>query len=681
MELLETLEHTIPFAFLDAGRRAWVAARAKHRRVDPFAPVLNDGDRAAASVFLIARGSVELTDERREAQTIPEGQYFGELVSLFDAAHPEARAGELGAELLVLPGLDFLTLVDESNVFAQALAHILVRKLKVFDGYRALFAKVLELTTRGSFFLSELLPYYRALRPALHPKIDSAEIDVDALKYSVLRLPPEVTHTTFYFLSDTLPVLYSDPDEKFTPISPGKARRRSLWQLMPGKVFVLIRDGLSDTVDLLTCLCLYAIEMRKLRMRIGDDKRLRQLAALVERPDAEAERWFLDDLPLSAEERAGVLRLWPQRTAERIREVLLHHEDVAFDVRRAVGEYSTRSIEGWVAHIREEAEALVDLDSELEVHVISSNTHSVANCLSPYVHAASDRILAWGLEHSPDLAGPPSDERPWGSHWPRRADLVYATAARYFAADPTEEKERVAADRAAGRVHIAQSAFTGIEVDLIDARALPASGVDPDLRVARPSVPVLLVNVDYAFGEQADEILSALFFLFGKKVRSVNVLGKAGALVGKRGDFLIPRATLLQTNDELYRLPNHDLDRSDLHDLADGRGVHDGTLLTVAGTLLQDRKLLLLYKRVWRCIGLEMEGSWFARRVQLAIDTGLVPKDLKTRFAYYVSDAPLEPASTLVEALRPEEGVPPLYAITRAILRKIVGGGEAVAGR
>ncbi|MEZ0228147.1 MAG: cyclic nucleotide-binding domain-containing protein [Planctomycetota bacterium] len=672
MPVLDVLERTIPFTFLDAGRRAWIASRAKLRHVEPRMPVIIDADRAAGSAFVVAHGSVEVIDGRGR-QTIPEGQYFGELVSLLDGVHPEARAGELGADLLVIAGQDFLALVDESNVFAQALASILVRKLKVFDGYRAFHAKLLELTSRGNFFLSELLPLYKALKPALHPFIDSSQLDVDALRYAVMRLPPEVTRTTFYFLTDSLPVLYSDPDTKFTPISPGKARRRSLWQLMAGKVLVLTRDGLADVTDFLTCLCLYAVEVKKLRVRLGDDKRLRQLAHLIERPDAEADRWFLEDLPLTPDEREGLQRIWPTKTVERIRDVLLHHEDVAFDVRRAIGEYSARASEQWVAQIRAEVRKIVDLEADLDVHVISSNTHSVGNCLSPYVRSRDEKILEWGKKHAPGLAGEPTESRPWGKHWARRADLVYATAARWFAAHPEEQEVRAREERESGRVHVEHSAFTGIEVDRIDASKLRDDLTDPDVIVRVPSKPTLIVNVDYAFGEQADEILSALIFLFGRRIRSVSVLGKAGALVGHRGDYLLPRSTLLQTNDELYRLPNHDLDRADLLDLADGRGVHEGPILTVSGTLLQDRKLLLLYKRVWRCVGLEMEGSWFARRIEASIETGLLAPDVKTRFAYYVSDAPLDPSSTLAEAMRPDEGVPPLYGITRAILRKIVG--------
>ena len=95
-------------------------------------------------------------------------------------------------------------------------------------------------------------------------------------------------------------------------------------------------------------------------------------------------------------------------------------------------------------------------------------------------------------------------------------------------------------------------------------------------------------------------------------------------------------------------------------------------MLTVAGTLLQNRQLLHFYRRFWQCVGLEMEGSFFARTLAAAISEGIVDAEVRTRFAYYISDVPLDPDSTLSEALSPVEGVPPLYAITRAILMAIL---------
>ncbi|MBI3725609.1 cyclic nucleotide-binding domain-containing protein [bacterium] len=668
------VERVIPFAFLDGSRRAWVASRLTEQRYEPHELVQQvSGD----TVFLIARGSIEVVEVTpagtRVRQTITEGHYFGERTALLEAApERDVRAGEEGCDLFALAGADFLSLVSESVVFSQALASILVQKQKIFEPYKRLEAKLLEVMSRGSFLLSEVLPYYQALHPALHAKLTSHELDLDALAYAVPRLPPEVTTTTFYFLTDTIPHLYSDPDAKFAKVNSGKQRRRSLWQLMPGKLLVLLRDGMTDVTDLLTCLCLYATEVRKLRRRIGTDTLLRWLAKLSGWPDPLDEQRMLAELPLSEDERAGILRIWPQKTSERLREVLVHHEDIAFQVRRSLDDYNSRASEDWVSQIRETAARVVDMDSDFDVHVISSNTHSVGNCLSPYLARRSGEILEWGREHLPDgFAGDPGAARPWGERWASRADLVYATAPAFFAANPDAARERDEVESATGRIHLSQTAFTGIQVDLIDARRLRDDATDPDVPIRVPERPTLIVNIDYAFGEQADEILANLIYVFGRRIRSVNVLGKAGALAGKRGDLLLPRATLLQTNDELYPLPNNDLSRADLAALAEGRSVQEGPILTIAGTLLQDRPLLLFYKKVWRCVGLEMEGSFYARRVVASIATGVLEAGVVTRFAYYVSDAPLEPSSTLVEALRPEEGIPPLYAITRAMLRRI----------
>jgi len=185
---------------------------------------------------------------------------------------------------------------------------------------------------------------------------------------------------------------------------------------------------------------------------------------------------------------------------------------------------------------------------------------------------------------------------------------------------------------------------------------------------------MLIVNVDYAFGQQAELILSNLLFVFGQKVCSVNVLGKAGGLVGHRGDLMLPRSTLLQTNDAQYVLPNATLSRDKLQQLSGDRTVFEGPVLTVAGTLMQDRRLLHFYRKMWKCVGLEMEGSFFARTLIAAMDAGIVNRDVQSRFAYYISDVPLVPQSNLSEGMDPTEGVPPLYAITRAILQEILAG-------
>ena len=76
--------------------------------------------------------------------------------------------------------------------------------------------------------------------------------------------------------------------------------------------------------------------------------------------------------------------------------------------------------EQWMARIRSNLAPLIgDIDDPqlgpLTVDIMSSNTHSVVNLLSPYLHSHRDEILEWGKEHCkevPDLPAFPTDLPP-----------------------------------------------------------------------------------------------------------------------------------------------------------------------------------------------------------------------------------------------------------------------------
>ncbi|HOX49676.1 MAG TPA: hypothetical protein PLG14_10865, partial [Spirochaetales bacterium] len=216
----------------------------------------------------------------------------------------------------------------------------------------------------------------------------------------------------------------------------------------------------------------------------------------------------------------------------------------------------------------------------------------------------------------------------------------------------------------------------GIQVQLVDTAALRGKSFDPGIVLdgLAPQPRSLVVNIDYAFGEQAEEIMRSLLLLFGRNVRSISVLGKAGALLGERGDLLVPTAFVEQANDAflpLGPLPEGRLGR--LANALPGRAVREGPLLTVGGTLLQNRAMLQFYRRIWGCVGLEMEGIWYLRAILEAEELGVLRRGSRLGFIYYVSDLPLAAGQRLSERLSPQEGVPPLYAATREALSGILG--------
>ena len=527
----------------------------------------------------------------------------------------------------------------------------------------------------------ELVRLYRHLDPALHVHVgDSEVIDFEALTYAMRRLPPSIASVYMLYLTDSMQEHLDAPSGHFKALKT-PARRRVIYELMPGKVMVVLRDGVSDLLDLVSCLCAYSVEAKKLRLRVQRAQRLKRLAEHAEAsplsPAREDE--LLASLDFSPSERDGLVRLFgPGHLAEHLYAIALHHEDFNIQITKQRQGYNAVHAEAWTDQIAAATRELLGRSPEqleqVDVHLISSNTHSVVNCLGTYLFERREAIEAWGAAHHPGL---------FETCFHHPTDRLFALARAWLKRFPEERLRRDEAERRGGIMRLKETALTGIQVELIDLARVDLSRIDPELAIlveneredggasggqsgARSG---LIVNIDYAFGQQAEEALSTLLALFGRQVKSVNVLGKAGGLCGERGDVLLATAFIEQTDEVLSELPgtNRCL-LSALQRALPDRQVHVGPILTVAGTLLQNRVLLNFYKHIWGCVGLEMEGTSYLREINKAVHLGLIPASLATRFAYYVSDTPLQAGETLAGSMPPEEGVPPLYAITRHIL-------------
>ncbi len=187
--------------------------------------------------------------------------------------------------------------------------------------------------------------------------------------------------------------------------------------------------------------------------------------------------------------------------------------------------------------------------------------------------------------------------------------------------------------------------------------------------------PVILV-IDYSFGTQAFDILDELLcpcHLDEKTVvfhiESINIMGKAGTLPGKKGDIMLATAHVMEGTPNNYIVDN-DLD---ITDFDEGYPIHIGPMVTVLGTSLQNRDILSRFHTSnWKAVGLEMEGGHFQRAISAAIIQGHISKNVKTRYAYYASDNPLLSGQTLASGSMGVNGIAPTYMITRVFLEKII---------
>ncbi len=659
-EAFRGLPSIVPFRYLKACEIDSLEADSQLKYFAPGDYLIQQGDSSSTEVFVLLHGSVESVDEGRSPpfrlNVIESGSYFGERSCLFGTPRLFAMRALTASTCIVIPGDRFLGLLSGSRPFAQAFGTKLREGLGLFDAFDRFNAELARSVGLGHIEVRRLVELYKALEPALHPLIaDEARIDWGALAYATRRLPENITRSFVFLLTDNLPTVYASPELLF-PFVPTEARHRFVYEMMAGKDIVLVRDGLSDLADFVTCLCAFAVEARKIRYRLNHPDLILDITRLGEGPGAEG---ALERLPFDAEERAQLRRLWPGKAVDRVRDIVFHRQAYSVDVRKQVNNYNGRLSELWASQVGEAAERLTglrpsDFPDSLEVHIVSSNTHSVSNCINPFFARRKDEILAWAGEQGLRT------EAASGFRWPNEFDEVYYLSRAYFAAHPGAKLELDEAEAGCGIARLPETVTTGIQVQLIRAETVCAGACADGS---------FIINIDYAFGEQAEEIMRSLLLLFGSNVRSINILGKAGALMGARGDILAPTAFIEQANDAFQPLPGESAEAlARLEAALPGRRVITGPLLTVGGTLLQNRAMLQFYSRIWGCVGLEMEGIWYLRAVLEAEQLGVLRRDARRRFLYYVSDLPLEAGSSLSERLSPAEGIPPLYAITREML-------------
>jgi hypothetical protein len=674
--LLDLLDRIVPFRFLRREVKLQLLPRLKEYSFRAGDVIIRQGDREDKRMYLVASGSVEALDPREASSArftmIEAGGYFGEFEILFQCPRLLEIRALSDTVLYGMEGDTFLDLLAH-RPFAQSLGAILRDKQGIFAAFGRFKAELMRGIARGYIELSELLPLYVDLEPALHPLAKEAgKIDLAALLYAVRRLPENVTSTFAYLLTDELPPAFASADSLFPKIET-RARIRFIWEIMPGKSLALLRNGLSDLTDLVTCLCLYAVEANKIRTRFRDTDTLVHIKEFLNAAGSsrtlEANKEFLrTTLGFSREEISGLTAIWAGSTVERVYDIVRHREVFSIDVRRQRNNFSSRRSELWTQQIGDAARMLTGCDPtalppDVRVHIISSNTHSIINCLNPWLMESKGLIFDWA-----ERTGHPIIEGEWHNEF----DLLYGLVRDFFVHFPEAAEENRKRESDWGILRLEETASTGIQVQIVDGTKLEGLEIDPGVVPVPRDRRVIIVNIDYAFGEQAEHVIRNLIMLFGTNLASINFLGKAGALQGKRGDILIPTAFIKQSSERYELLPQPSVRcKSCLLERVPGRSIHEGPMLTVDGTLLQNRRMLYFYKHIWGCVGIEMEGAYYYRQVLESMRLGVLPEDLALRFYYYVSDLPLDHAANLSSRMSAQEGIPPLYAITREILSEV----------
>lgn len=504
------------------------------------------------------------------------------------------------------------------------------------------------------------------LQPEIYGSIAEEKVELNGLLYVIERLPIGIEECRYINLTSDEGYSLSH----FKAIVPPK-RRRNCYRIDEEQMNIEITRGRSDIYDILTHLTFIFVESHKIKERVLIDEN-----GKVTRDWKKIEQAVRTDEVLTLEEKEVVISHMSNVLGRSFAEIIDIYEKFAIpdnpdrflDViywlgRLAIEEEvdnNKRTItfspllrerlghhiygEIWSDRIKNELERR-DLIGK-PIHIISANMHSVMNSLFATFTLRNELEITSDLDIYEELSKPENGEL---------RDRVRERA----------EKE--------GMIFLQDESGTNIDVQLFDTSKINFSRTPFAAQQIEGDYPVIIV-MDYAFGEQAYETIDELLKPYKKttllNVESVSIMGKAGILVGGKGDIMIPFAHINEGTGDNYPFDNQlSVEMFEENEIP----VYGGTMVTVLGTSLQNKDLLkFFHDSTWGVIGLEMEGAHYQKAIQSAskIRKSINP-EVKVRYAYYASDNPLETGSTLASGGLGTTGVKPTYLITIKILEQI----------
>ena len=563
-------------------------------------------------------------------------------------------------------------------IFAKRYTMVNSRARETTEAIERLYVSMRHLFYRGFFKPSGISgESLRSLLMTINPEIYGTmsvpnKIELDGLLYVLDRLPEGIEECSFIHLTS------DEGFEKgsFEVIVP-KKRRRNCYRIDQHQMNIEVLLGRSEIYDILTHLTFLYIEADKIMNLafISDENDRPTRAWRIIEEVAKGEKKFSRkekevalihlssllgrtfDETLNAYNNFG-----DDANPDRLFKIIYHLGNESFNDNKKIREREVHFSailrervghhffgEKWANKVKE---VLAENNLQMRpLHIISANMHSVKNMLY-----ANDAV---GKKPTKDVDFKLYEE---------------------ISNKKSLQEKVLAHSQKAGLIYIDDQSGSNIDVQIIDLAKTDLKNT-PFAGIKFSGDDVVMV-FDYAFGEQAYEVMDELLRpydfngeIYTMKVKSISIMGKAGILMGEKGDIMIPTSHVFEGTADNYPFENA-LTLTDFED--DELQAFEGGMVTVLGTSLQNKDILRYFMDTsWKAIGLEMEGAHYQKAIQVASKIRHhISEDLFVMYAYYASDNPLETGSTLSSGGLGLTGVKPTYLITLRILEKILNSGK-----
>jgi hypothetical protein len=533
-----------------------------------------------------------------------------------------------------------------------------------------------------------------AMNSSLHIGADSPLPDISAFVYSVMRLPQCMPKVCLVLMAQSDEVFdrrgFPDVEDWMTVTA--HSRRRQMFYDGDCTLAAFIAS-VSDIDDLIPMLTAYQIEWNKLHERLANSRALGKIEAhVLEKQSLQPQDVgeVADTLGVTADDFAKLQAAWGPALWPNLLQAGQELKDMS--IRLLAGSLNDyrRATDGWWAAISQDVDRYLKSDLFYRrVYFVSSNTHSLMNLVSGYAQAIEPELVAFLEDENPENLWHDYQRLKAGQGRRVLENLIYYALGKYLRHGDrtTQARKQDAMNRyyqARGLLHAENQVYLDVAAQVIEIGSLDPERLDPrlgmsDLDKLQDSDAVIF-NVDYPLGMAAYHLLSQVSANLGE-LQGVYFMGKAATLNGQVGDVMIPNVVYDEHSQNTFLFKNC-FEASEVAPyLLLGSVFDNQKAITVRGTFLQNQDFMgVFYQEGYTDIEMEtgpyLSGVYeniYPQRYPINEIVNLfinAPYDIG--IIHYASDTPYSRRQSLLSKSLSYFGVDATYAVSIAILRRIL---------
>ncbi len=463
--------------------------------------------------------------------------------------------------------------------------------------------------------ISTLIPTYLKMKPLIHQKAESDQIDRQAFNYALHRMPKEILNTKLIVIGQIKDIFINsgyDLDQWQEVEAP--KRRRRIYYHPQKQILACLTTSISDVDDIINLVICLEIELEK-----TIEKGLKDFNGFK--------------LPSSPPD---------------------------FKVKLLSGSWVnfTKTARAWWQDINKKASEEFNLAHQNLVFV-SSNNHSLINLIDNFCLKNRKLIFKEVKNNFPDV-----NQAINQSDLDEKC-LIYFASQYAFQSNKNLWKKKINHEKKLGILRLQPKTNLELETQII-----------PGKLIDKKFTNMAILNVEYPLGFGAFHLLEEVLENT-QSIKAIYLLGKSAVLNTKIGDILIPKIIFDEHTKNTYMV-NNAFNKSFPNQFKSGSILDNQRLVSVLGTFLENEKLFNQYsKKEFNII--EMEAGPYLGAITQATYPKPVPQEtivdlyqppFELGLVYYSSDNPYILSDKLDKTLG-LSGIEATYLSTKAIINQI----------